>query len=135
MSQSKNCQGATALRVLVVDDNEDAADMLCMALEIEGHAPVHAYDAAQALERAAEFTPDVILLDLSLPDGDGFEVCRRMRAFLPKGDVCIIAVTGWGSAESEARALREGFNDYLVKPVEVLRILEAAKLCQAAIAK
>ncbi len=73
-------QSPTAQRVLVVDDNTDTADSLAMVLRLEGHTVGTAYGARQALDQAEAFRPDVVLLDIGLPDMDGFEVARRLRS-------------------------------------------------------
>ena len=107
-----------ALRILVVDDNRDSADSLCTLLRLQGHEAVAAYDGQEAIDAAARFHPDVILLDIGLPRVNGFEAARRIRQ--RHGDACpvLIALTGWGQ-ESDRRASREaGFDAHLVKPVD-----------------
>ena len=105
-------------RVLVVDDNEDAANSLTMLLELDGHEAKAAYTAREALEQAASFDPDVVLLDIGLPEMDGYEVARRMRTLPYAGRMRLVALTGYGQAEDCQRALAAGFDDHLVKPVE-----------------
>jgi len=119
-------------RVLVVDDNVDAAEGLCMLLELLGMEVRTAHDGASGLEAAAEFTPDLVMLDIGMPDMDGFELARRLRA--AHGDACpmLAAVSGWGQPEDRQRSRDAGIDAHLVKPVgleplqEVLRSLQAA---------
>jgi len=105
-------------RVLVVDDNVDAADSLRLVLDLQGHETEVAYDPASALVAVERFAPDCVLLDIGLPEIDGYETARRIRA-LPGGDrVRLIAVTGWGQQEDKQRARAAGFDAHLTKPVE-----------------
>jgi signal transduction histidine kinase/ActR/RegA family two-component response regulator len=107
-----------ARRILVVDDNEDAADSLGMVLGLDGHEVIAAYTGDQALERAQAFRPDVVLLDIGLPGVDGYEVARRIRACIDLKAVCLVAVTGYGQDADKVRARNAGFAHHLVKPVE-----------------
>ena len=105
-------------RVLVVDDNIDAADSLRLVLDLQGHETEVAYDPGSALVAVERFAPDCVLLDIGLPDIDGYETARRIRA-LPGGDrMRLIAVTGWGQQEDKQRARAAGFDAHLTKPVE-----------------
>jgi len=109
-------------RVLVVDDNVDAADSLRLVLDLQGHETEVAYDPASALVAVERFAPDCVLLDIGLPDIDGYETARRIRA-LPGGDrMRLIAVTGWGQQEDKQRAHAAGFDAHLTKPVELSAI-------------
>ena len=111
------------LRVLVVDDNDDAADMLTYMLTSWGHVARPAYDGMSALDAAEVFRPDVVLLDLGLPGIDGYAVAERLRARPWAADVPIFAVTGRGQEEDRARTRAAGFRGHFVKPVvpETLR--------------
>jgi PAS domain S-box-containing protein len=113
------------LRVLVVDDNHDAAELLGMLVEHWGHQVAMAHDGAEALEVAARFRPHVVLLDLGLPLLDGYEVAGRMRRDPALAGAVLIAVSGYGRSEDRQRTREVGFDDHLVKPVdhEVLRKL------------
>lgn len=103
--------------VLVVDDNVDAADMLAGALRLDGYAVSVAYNGAQAAEAVSTLHPNVVLLDLGMPDIDGFEVAGLIRALgLPLG---LIAVTGWGQEDDLRQSAAVGFDAHLVKPVSV----------------
>ena len=104
------------LRVLIVDDNEDAADSLADILRLLGHHAEVAYSGMQALQLAADVDADVILLDIGLPEMDGYEVARRLRRTLPR-DVRLVALTGYGAAEDKRRAREAGFDAHVVKPV------------------
>ncbi len=125
--QSSPAQDAPVVRrrTLVVDDNHDAAESLAMLLSLDGHEVEAVFTPQQALERAEEFRPDVMLLDIGLPGIDGYEVARRVRA-MPRGrDIRLIALTGYGQTEDRRRALAAGFDDHLVKPVEPAKLTQA----------
>jgi CheY-like chemotaxis protein len=109
---------ALARRILIVDDNEDAADSLGMVLGLDGHQVLSAYTGAQALELAHSFKPEIVLLDIGLPGVDGYEVARRIRALAGLQTVHLVAITGYGQDADKARARAAGFADHLVKPVE-----------------
>ena len=105
-------------RVLIVDDNEDAANSLAMILELGGHETASVYTAVDALQRAAAFRPDVVLLDIGLPGMDGYEVAQKMRELPGLRDIRLVAVTGYGRSDDRRRARDAGFDDHLTKPVE-----------------
>lgn len=111
-----------ARRILVVDDNHDAARSLAMLLSTLGHETRTAFDSQEAQETAAAFEPEVVLLDIGLPDVDGYDTCRRMRGHAWAQGALFVAVTGWGQDEDKLRALEAGFDAHLTKPVE-LRLL------------
>jgi len=102
-------------RVLVVDDNEHATEILAKWFSLEGHSVVTAVTGANAIEKAREFRPEVICLDISLPDLDGYQVAARIRGELP--DVRIIAISGWLQEEQNEES-RRAIDRYLLKPVE-----------------
>jgi PAS domain S-box-containing protein len=106
-------------RLLIVDDNQDAADSLALLLELEGHEVAAVYTAQEALQRARSFIPSIVLLDIGLPEMDGYEVARRMRAIPELGGVRLIAITGYGQAEDRKRTREAGFDDHLTKPVDL----------------
>jgi PAS domain S-box-containing protein len=108
----------TARRILVVDDNADAARMLSELLRSQGHEVVNVNSGAAALQAADEFRPDVIMLDIGMPGMSGFEVVRRLRERRRSPKPLIVAVTGWGKLEDEIRGREAGFDLHLVKPVE-----------------
>lgn len=105
-------------RILVVDDNVDAADMMQTLLELDGHDVRVAHDGEGALALAAEFQPEIGLFDLGLPGMDGNELARRIRDTPGGARVFLVAVTGWGQEEDRARSREHGFNAHLTKPAE-----------------
>ncbi|HVS78148.1 MAG TPA: ATP-binding protein, partial [Steroidobacteraceae bacterium] len=116
---------AVPRRVLVVDDNVDAANSLAMLLGLRGHETQVAFSAWEALERIGSFQPEVVLLDVGLPETNGYELARRLRATPRLHGLRLIAVTGYGQAEDQQRALAAGFDAHVVKPVN-LAALERA---------
>jgi CheY-like chemotaxis protein len=114
-------------RILVVDDNRDAADSLGVVLALHGMETRTAHDGFAALEALDEFRPSVILLDLGLPGIDGYEVAQRVRQHPHGRRATIIALTGWGQERDRQRSAAVGFDHHLVKPVdtEALRQLLA----------
>lgn len=106
------------LRILVVDDNVDAAESIAMLLTLDGHDVRSVHDAQEALDTASTFNPDVVLLDIGLPDMNGYEVARRLRSRQAITHLRLVAVTGYGQQEDRDRALEAGFDQHLVKPVE-----------------
>jgi CheY-like chemotaxis protein len=105
-------------RVLVVDDNVDAAGSLAMMLKLMGNEVRTAHDGLEAVEATAAFRPDMVLLDIGMPKLNGYDACRRIRAQPWGRDVVIVALTGWGQEEDKRRSKEAGFNGHLVKPVE-----------------
>jgi CheY-like chemotaxis protein len=112
---SENAQ--RGLRVMVVDDNRDVAESCKTLLEFSGHRVSTAYTAREALELAESTHPDVILLDIGLPDISGYELARRIRATTWGGNAGLIAVTGWGQESDREQAFRAGFDHHLTKPI------------------
>jgi signal transduction histidine kinase/ActR/RegA family two-component response regulator len=105
-------------RVLVVDDNADAAESLAIILRLQGHEVRAEYGAAAALEAAQRDCPDVVLLDIGLPSMDGYEVARRMRSDARLAATRIVALTGYGQPADKERARRAGFDAHLIKPLD-----------------
>ena len=111
-------------RVLVVDDNRDAAESLEMLLRLMG-AEVHtAADGQSALEALRRHRPSVVVLDIGLPDMDGYEVARRARLEPGGGETALIALTGWGEEEDQRRSREAGIDHHLVKPVDFTALEE-----------
>lgn len=106
------------LKVLVVDDNVDAADSIALLLSIDGFNAQSVHGAVAALDTIDSFEPDVVLLDIGLPVMDGYEVARRLRSHIPIAKMRIVALSGYGQQADRERAAEAGFDDYLVKPVE-----------------
>ena len=120
---------APVRRILVVDDNEDSAASLAMLLQLSGHQTRTAHDGLEAVDAAVAFRPEVILLDIGMPNLNGYEACRRIRAQASGKDIMIIATTGWGQAHAREASKAAGFDAHLVKPVnpaELARLLADA---------
>jgi CheY-like chemotaxis protein len=111
-------------RVLVVDDNIDAADSMAMLLRFLGHEVQVAYGGKAAIEAARTSRPDAILLDIGLPDIDGYEVASSLKRDPAVAAVPIVAVTGHGRETDRAQAQQAGFDAYLVKPADPGRLAE-----------
>ena len=105
-------------RILVVDDNRDAAITLAMLLKVTGNETKTAHDGLEAVEAAEAFRPDVILLDIGLPKLNGYDAARRIREQPWGRGLVLIALTGWGQDEDRRRSSEAGFNHHLVKPVD-----------------
>jgi CheY-like chemotaxis protein len=112
-------------RVLVVDDNQDAAESLAMLMSLDGHQVEAVFTPERALQFVAEAPPEVMLLDIGLPGMNGYEVARRVREMPGGKAIRLIALTGYGQAEDRRRSLDAGFDDHLVKPVEPERLQQA----------
>ena len=115
-------------RILVVDDNRDAADMLSRLLTASGHSVRLAYDGEEALRQAIAFNPQVGLLDIGMPEMNGYELAARLREHTQLRELFLVAITGWGQEEDRQRAMSAGFDAHLTKPadpVEIARLLAA----------
>jgi signal transduction histidine kinase/DNA-binding response OmpR family regulator len=112
-------------RILVVDDNDDAAYALKRALEVLGHTVETAHDGPDALRRISTFKPDIALVDIGLPVMDGYELARRLKETQP---VHLVAVTGYGQESDFRRSAAAGFEEHLVKPVDLDRLQEVVNL-------
>lgn len=115
-------------RVLVADDNADAASTLATMLDLMGHVARTANDGVEAVEAARAFEPEIIFLDVGMPRMNGYDACREIRALPGGGWMTIVALTGWGQESHKQRSREAGFDRHLVKPVspEVLgAILES----------
>lgn len=113
----------TALRILVADDNEDAAVTLALALELQGHQVRTAHDGTSALAAVESFAPQVALLDLGMPGMSGWDLARHLRDSPAYRDLTLAAITGWGSESDRHRAREAGFDEHFVKPVDLGAIL------------
>lgn len=112
------------LRILVADDNQDAAIALSTLLEVLGHRVRTVFDGEAAVQMAAEFDPQVALLDIGMPKMNGFETCQRIRAHLRGRGMTLVAVTGWGQSEDRRMSQEAGFDHHLVKPVDPKMLTE-----------
>ena len=118
-TESPTAEAAASRRVLVIDDNADAANGLAMLLRTEGHEVRVCLDGASGLEYAEQWKPHVVFLDLGMPEMDGYETARHITS-LPDGkEVTLVAVTGWGQEEDRRRTQDAGFDYHLVKPVDI----------------
>ena len=108
-----------SLRILIADDNTDAANTLATYLRLSGHRPVVAFDGGEALQLAANEPPDVMLVDLTMPTLNGFDVARNVRAQPWGNAVRLIAVSGWFSPEDIDRASHAGFDAHMSKPIDM----------------
>jgi CheY-like chemotaxis protein len=113
-----------ALRVLVIDDNVDAADSLAMLLKAVGHRARVEYDAAAALRVAADFRPEAIFCDIVMPGLSGFELASRLRQDRRFAGTRLIAVTGWGAEEDKRKSRSAGFDFHLTKPASAASVEE-----------
>jgi CheY-like chemotaxis protein len=111
------------LRVLVVDDCPDTRASLHILLELWGFEVREAADGPSALAEASAFQPEAVLLDIGLPGLDGYQVARRLRQMFGRGQVLLVAVTGYGRESDQARARAAGFDHHLLKPVPDLDLL------------
>jgi CheY-like chemotaxis protein/anti-sigma regulatory factor (Ser/Thr protein kinase) len=112
-----------SLRILIVDDNVDAAQMLAMFLEAAGHRVTIEHTPRAALARAQAEAPDVCLLDIGLPDMDGNELARRLRLQAGTRDAVMIAVTGYGQDQDRRNSEAAGFAHHLVKPIDTVKLM------------
>ena len=112
----------TAARILVVDDNVDAAETLAAVLHARGHEVRTAFDAPSAIECAGNFAPDVAVLDIGLPTMDGYELARRLKADPRFPLLKLVALTGYGRSRDRDRGLAAGFDEYLVKPLDPIML-------------
>jgi CheY-like chemotaxis protein len=127
-------EAARRHRILIADDNRDAADSLAVVLSVGGHEVRTAYDGQQALEVAESFQPELALLDIGMPRMNGYDAARAIRARPFGDDIVLVALTGWGQPEDKQRSKLAGFDHHLVKPVDpsVLdRLLSGARLTTA----
>jgi two-component system CheB/CheR fusion protein len=120
--QETNSEASTQpLRVLIADDNEDAADMLAMILGSKGHEVRVAHDGLEAVSSAVAFLPDVALLDIGMPELDGHQVAAQIR-LLAGTSVMLVAVTGWSEPGVSPTTEYAGFDHHLVKPIDLERL-------------
>ncbi|MET0268151.1 MAG: ATP-binding protein [Duganella sp.] len=117
-------EAPAGLRVLVVDDNVDAAETLSALFEIKGHEVATVHDGPEALTRAESFLPHVVFLDIGLPGMSGYDVARALRARPALNNTTLVALTGWGTADDRLRSGEAGFDHHLTKPVSFDQILQ-----------
>ncbi len=117
----------TNKRILVVDDNTEAADISAELLELHGYHTAVAYAGLPGLEAARTFQPDAILLDLGMPGMDGYQVAAALRAVPDFDQVALIAFTAWGDIVTRQRVIDIGFDEHVIKPANLDRILAAVR--------
>ena len=117
-----NARPPESRRVLVVDDNEDAADSLATLLDVVGYQVKVAYDGPEAIEAADAFRPDAALLDIGLPHLSGYDIARHIRGTRGQ-EVLLVAITGWGAEEDRRRAREAGFDHHFTKPADFERLV------------
>ena len=115
-------------RILLVDDDVDAAEALAELLRDYGHDVATAHDGAGALDHARRHRPEVVLLDITMPEMDGYEVAKRMREELALSDTLLVALTGYGEDRDRRLAREAGFDQHVTKPVDVAELEELLKL-------
>jgi PAS domain S-box-containing protein len=118
-------------RIVVADDNVDAAESMSMFLELSGHETRTAHDGDQALAIAFDFKPEVMILDISMPGLNGYDIARNIRAEPWGGPVLLIAASGWGRSEDKQRSLEAGFDHHLVKPIELDALENLLRMAQS----
>jgi signal transduction histidine kinase len=123
-SQQRPASAEGRLRVLVADDNRDAAETLSLLLEVMGHEVKTVHDGQAAVEAAASFDPEVVLLDIGMPGLNGYDTCRRIRAGAGGARRTVVAVTGWGQPHDVQSAHDAGFDRHLVKPVDMDALMQ-----------
>ncbi len=111
-------------RILVVDDNRDAAESMRVLLQLMGAEVNIAFDGLEALQVAEKFRPEVVLLDIGMPKLHGYDTARRLRQEEWGRDIVLVALTGWGRDEDRHRGVEAGFDGHLVKPVHVSALRE-----------
>jgi CheY-like chemotaxis protein len=111
-------QAGRFARILVIDDNEDAARSMAKLLRMLGHEVDLAYDGPSGIDAARSFRPDVVLLDIGMPGMNGYEVAARLRQEEGCRDALIIAASGYGQEEDRRRSREAGFDHHLVKPID-----------------
>jgi DNA-binding response OmpR family regulator len=112
------------MQILIADDNRDAANGLARLINALGHSTFLAFDGLTALRLAERIRPDMVFLDLGLPDLSGYEVCKRIRALLREDLLAAIAVTGWSHERARSDSFEAGFDRHLVKPARLEAIAD-----------
>jgi PAS domain S-box-containing protein len=112
------------IRIMLVDDNVDAVDTLSMLLEGDSHRILVAHSGKEALHSIAEFKPEIVFLDIGMPEMNGYEVAQAIRAMPDAGSPVLVALTGWGGVSDRERTCQAGFNAHLTKPADVAAIEE-----------
>jgi CheY-like chemotaxis protein len=122
--QQRPASAEGSLRILVADDNRDAAETLGILLEVMGHEVKTVHDGQAAVDAVASFDPELVLLDIGMPGLNGYETCRQIRASAGGTQRTLVAVTGWGQPHDVQSAHDAGFDRHLVKPVDMDKLME-----------
>jgi len=123
VKHERTCAVPPGAMIVVVEDNADSREMLCELLQLSGYQCRTAANGAVALKLIEEVHPDIAILDVGLPEMNGYELARRVREFRRKGDLCLIALTGYGQPSDRALSAEAGFDAHLVKPIQVEQLL------------
>ncbi len=115
---------SSKLRILVVDDNKDVAKVLSMMLKALGNEVQTAHDGCEAIRMAAEYRPDIVLMDIGMPELNGYEAAQQIREQDWGMSMVLVALTGWGQEEDKQRAKEAGFDHHLAKPAEPAALRE-----------
>jgi len=121
-------------RILVVDDNRDIADSLTRLINVLGYEAKAIYDGREAVKMAADFAPEMALIDIGMPGFDGYEVAKQIRRQPMGANTILVAVTGWAGREDKHRAYECGFDLHVAKPMNLDRLKEVLKLVDPAAA-
>jgi CheY-like chemotaxis protein len=121
-------RAANRQRVLVVDDNSDALKTLSMLVKLMGHEVCEAHDGLEAVELAEQYSPDVVLMDIGMPNLNGYDAAQRIRDQPWGRDMMLIATTGWGQEDDRRRTKGAGFDHHLVKPIDHAKLSELLAL-------
>jgi CheY-like chemotaxis protein len=124
----RSAQGATPRRVLVVDDNADALKTLSMLVKLMGHDVCEAHDGVEAVHLAEQYAPDVVLMDIGMPNLNGYQAAHQIRDQPWGSDMTLVATTGWGQVEDRRRTKAAGFDHHLVKPIDHSKLCELLAL-------
>jgi CheY-like chemotaxis protein len=111
-------------RILIVDDNQDSADAVALILQLDGHEVKTVYSGVDALDLVEEFKPHAVLLDIGMPQLNGYQVARRLRSQAWGKNVLLIAQTGWGQQEDIRQCHEAGFNHHVTKPIDFQKLRE-----------
>ncbi len=117
-SEQRPARPTQSLRILIVDDSHDSADLFAMFMRLMGHEVYTAYDGIDGVAAAEQFRPDAVLLDIGMPRLNGADACRQIRATPWGRNIMLIALTGWDQEEDRRRIIEAGFDAHLVKPVD-----------------
>jgi CheY-like chemotaxis protein len=126
-TRAETAEAAESRRILIVDDNCDAAELLAEALSAMGHETRVAFDGPSGLDAAAGFAPDIAFLDIGLPAMDGYELARKMRSELAFPQLRLVALTGYGQDSDRERSAEAGFDSHMVKPINLMAVASTIK--------